>query len=500
MDPQILWLACAATVGYILLKSIYRLYFHPLRKFPGPKLAAITSLYEFYYNVIRSGKFLFEIERMHEQYGPIVRINPREIHIKDPDFYDQIYISRRQDKDPNHVRSLSVPLSSAATVPHELHRRRRELINPFFSKRSVVGLEHLVQDKVAQVGQHLTKALANRTVVSLDELFAGLTADVISQYTFGQSIGILDTANLRNEFRDALTAATSVAHIARFSPLFEIMLTTVPRFVEWVNPRLKGFFDVKRSVEGTIHDTWKGKTSKDIEKPKTIFDTLCDPSLPAEERTVERIRDEALVILAAGTETTARVLTIGFFHIYRNPAILQKLRDEIKQVMPQPTDRVPLAQLESLPYLTAIINESFRVSHSVTVRLPRVLPTALQYKDYTIPPGTSISQAIYFVHMDPTVFPSPETFRPERWIEATDNGERLNKYLVPFTKGPRICVGLNLAYSELYQVFATLVRRFDLEIYNTTPESIHVTRDMMIGLSDADEMKVHSLVTGTVVD
>ncbi|PKY00826.1 cytochrome P450 [Aspergillus campestris IBT 28561] len=498
MDTHILWLGCAATVGYVLLQSIYRLYFHPLRKFPGPRLAALTSLYEFYYNVIRSGKFLFEIERMHEQYGPIVRINPREIHIKDSDYYDQIYISRIQDKDPYHVRSLSVPLSSAATVHHELHRRRRELINPFFSKRSVMGLEHLVQDKVDQVGQHLTKAQVNRTVVSLDELFAGLTADVISKYTFGESIGILDTEDLRNDFRDALTAATSFAHVARFSSLVGFMSTTVPRFVEWINPRTKGFFDIKRSVEGTILDTWKGEKSKGTGKQKTIFDTLCDPSLPAEERTLDRIRDEALVILAAGTETTARVLTIGFFHIYRDPSILQKLRDEIKQVMPQPTDRVSLAQLEKLPYLTAVINESFRVSHSVTVRLPRVLPTALQYKNYTIPPGTSVSQAIYFVHMDPTVFPSPETFRPERWIEATDKGERLNRYLVPFTKGPRICVGLNLAYAELYQVFATLIRRFDLEIYNTTPESIHVTRDVMIGLPDTDEMKVYSLVTGTV--
>ena len=49
---------------------------------------------------------------------------------------------------------------------------------------------------------------------------------------------------------------------------------------------------------------------------------------------------------------------------------------------------------------------------------------------------------MYFVHTDPTIFPSPETFRPERWMEATDKGERLNRYLVPFTKGPRICLGL----------------------------------------------------------
>lgn len=69
MDTQLLWLGGAVAVGYYLVQSIYRLYFHPLRKFPGPRLAAITSLYEFYYNVIRNGKFLFEIERMHEQYG-----------------------------------------------------------------------------------------------------------------------------------------------------------------------------------------------------------------------------------------------------------------------------------------------------------------------------------------------------------------------------------------------------------------------------------------------
>ena len=53
----------------ILARSIYCLYFHPLRKFPGPKLAAITHLVEFYYDVMQDGKFLWEIEKMHEKYG-----------------------------------------------------------------------------------------------------------------------------------------------------------------------------------------------------------------------------------------------------------------------------------------------------------------------------------------------------------------------------------------------------------------------------------------------
>lgn len=61
-------LGCGVTL-YFIARSIYRLYFHPLRKIPGPKLAAITHAYEFYYNVIKGGLFIWEIERMHEVYG-----------------------------------------------------------------------------------------------------------------------------------------------------------------------------------------------------------------------------------------------------------------------------------------------------------------------------------------------------------------------------------------------------------------------------------------------
>lgn len=56
-------------VVYLLFLPIYRLYFSPLSKFPGPKLAALTGLYEFYYDYWLEGKYVFEIERMHSKYG-----------------------------------------------------------------------------------------------------------------------------------------------------------------------------------------------------------------------------------------------------------------------------------------------------------------------------------------------------------------------------------------------------------------------------------------------
>lgn len=105
----------AVVYGFSL--AIYRLLFSPIARFPGPKLAALTNLYEFYYDFIGNGKYIFQIEKMHEKYGqltpilkfaslltsmfnsqlsflgPIVRITPYELSIHDPDFYDKLYVS-----------------------------------------------------------------------------------------------------------------------------------------------------------------------------------------------------------------------------------------------------------------------------------------------------------------------------------------------------------------------------------------------------------------------
>ena len=90
---------------YQASKAIYRLYFHHLAKFPGPKLAALTSWYEFYYDGILPGQYVFEIERMHAKYGPIVRVSPEELHVNDPSFIHQLYArgSQKRDKLPPFI-------------------------------------------------------------------------------------------------------------------------------------------------------------------------------------------------------------------------------------------------------------------------------------------------------------------------------------------------------------------------------------------------------------
>lgn len=86
------YVATTALLAYILLLAIYRLYFHRTSHIPGPKLAALTYLYQTYYDVCPyQGRWLWQCEALHKRYGPIIRVGPDEIHINDPAYYDEVW-------------------------------------------------------------------------------------------------------------------------------------------------------------------------------------------------------------------------------------------------------------------------------------------------------------------------------------------------------------------------------------------------------------------------
>ncbi|KAI9926006.1 hypothetical protein ASPWEDRAFT_107650 [Aspergillus wentii DTO 134E9] len=493
------WLL-ASLIVYLAVKSIYRLYFHPLSKFPGPKLTAITHLYEFYHDIIRNGMFIWEIEKMHEKYGPIVRINPREIHINDPSYYDEIYASssRIREKDPKFVSSFMADTSMVSTISHGHHRFRRALLNNFFSKKSILDLAPLVQSKVDKLMDRLEEAYKDKSIVELDAAFAGLTADVITQYCYGRSWDYLSHKDYNSTVRNTVNDITAWFHINRFFPFLPRLLEIAPL---WLACKFQPGRPNLAQMQTNMHATLSAHEEKSHAKSsqQTIFDRLTDPDVPAEEKTATRLKDESLILLSAGTETTSRALTVMSFYLSRDPAMRSRLRDELKQVMPTPTSPVTWPELERLPYLTGVVNESLRLSYGVIIRLPRVAPTeALQYQNYTIPPGTPMSTISYFVHRNPTVFPDPEAFNPDRWIEAAEKGEHLSRFIVSFTRGSRMCLGLNLAYFELYTTIAAFVRRFDVDLHNTELEDIRIVKDLGVGYTKHGPMNVSGRIVGLV--
>ncbi|KAL2793511.1 cytochrome P450 [Aspergillus keveii] len=483
----------AAAFIYLLARTIYRLYFHPLSHIPGPKLAAATHLYEFYYDVWRGGLYLFEIEKMHQQYGPIVRITPREIHINDPEFYDEIYApsSRRREKDPAYVT-----LTTRSVVE----------LTPMIQERVHKLIQRLEEFYTAQEAQAQDKQ--GEAVLKVDDAFTALTADIITYYSYGKLWGFLEDENFRSDIKQASSELSAMVHWNRFFPFLAPLMMMIPVWlIGLVSPGKGRLIEFQRSIlETTVHSTREAGTEKEAREGKsssrrTIAHRLNDPALPAEERSIARQEEESLIVLAAGTETTGRTLSLAAYYIYKDQGLLQRLREEIRTVLPTPTSTCALSELERLPYLSAVISEALRVANPVIARTPRVAPDeVLTYKQYTIPPGTPIGSSSYFIPRNETIFPNSTHFNPDRWLQQAQSAHRLDRYLTSFTKGSRACLGINLAYAEMYMALAHLVRRVDLEVDSSRPEEMEVKREFFVGYTEHDEPRVRARVVGILDD
>ena len=144
-----------------------------------------------------------------------------------------------------------------------------------------------------------------------------------------------------------------LVHAFRFFPLLSIITRAMPRwFLSRLKPESASVLDMQDLV--TQQSTSEKKLT--TTSRKTIFDGLNDPSVPLEERTPRRLEDEGLVVLLAGSETTARVLTLAAFYIYQNTPLITKLSEELRLVMPTPTMEASWTQLEQLPYLVRFLS------------------------------------------------------------------------------------------------------------------------------------------------
>jgi cytochrome P450 len=119
----------------------------------------------------------------------------------------------------------------------------------------------------------------------------------------------------------------------------------------------------------------------------------------------------------------------------------------------------------------------------------------MTYDHWTIPARTPLSQSNHFVHHDPSVFPSPCEFLPERWLE--DDARQLDRYLCAFAKGSRNCAGINLAWAELRLVMAYVLGRFEMEIHDTTVErDVQLNREVFLGVPSGQSKGIRAKIVG----
>ncbi|KAF6225448.1 hypothetical protein HO133_009448 [Letharia lupina] len=438
-------LGAAASVVWAILLVVYRLYVSPLSKFPGSKLAISTECYEFYHQVIRGGQYPWVIQKMHEEYGPIIRINPHELHVNDPAFYDEIYNYKQLDKYGPHTRQFGHPNSSSNTVEHDLHKSRTSSIAPYFTRGNILHLEQeVIGETLRKLCKRIDEFRGTGKPMPIGVAYRAFTTDVISKYTMATSFGFLDEPDFKET---------------------------------WFNEFLE---NVGMVVEKTVEKASRaGVGTKSNSIPTVFYEMAHNEKVPAEERSLDRLTDEGVLFIVAGNETTGNALSNMTFHILNTPRILQSLKAELSAAIPNSETIPQWRDLEHLPYLSAVIKEGLRMSYGVVSRMPRVSPnTEIRYKDWVIPPNTAVSMNNMDMHDDPSVFVNPKSFDPERWLQP--ESIELQKQLAPFCRGTRACVGMNLAYAEMYIALATIFRRYNMELYETSRVDVDVAHEFHI--------------------
>jgi unspecific monooxygenase len=180
-----------------------------------------------------------------------------------------------------------------------------------------------------------------------------------------------------------------------------------------------------------------------------------------EPMTDVELRDELLTLLIAGHETTATALSWALYWIHRTPEVKDKLMAELTTLGQTPDP----AEIARLPYLNAVCSETLRIYPIAFVAAPRVCMKPIEIAGYWFPAETWLTAGIYQVHWREDLYPQPEQFRPERFLER-----QFSPYeYFPFGGGNRRCIGAAFAMYEMKLVLATILSDCELTLAETRP-------------------------------
>jgi cytochrome P450 family 135 len=349
--------------------------------------------------------------------------------VADPELIKQIFTGDPKVFHAGEGNDILRPLlgdNSLLTLDEAPHMSQRKLLLPSLHGKRMAGYEETMREIAAREIESWPTGVPYR----LRPRMQAMTLEIIIETVFGVHGGAR-LGELREALRDFLDMLTNPRMLAPILTLGPDRLRAYPPFRRRVDR-------VAKLILGEIAER---RTAADLEERDDILSLMVgarhedgSPMSDAE------IHDELLTLLVAGHETTATALAWAVERLIRHPDKLARLREEVE------------AGEEA--YLTATIQETLRLRPVIVIVIRR-LTEAIQLGGYELPAGVNVVPSIHLVHRDPTIYPEPGAFRPERFIETPPG----TYTWIPFGGGVRRCIGAAFAQQEMAIVLRELVAR-----------------------------------------
>lgn len=199
----------------------------------------------------------------------------------------------------------------------------------------------------------------------------------------------------------------------------------------------------------------------DTKKKLSLLDLLLQSKCDDQPLTEEEIREEVDTFMFAGHDTTTNGSASTIYQLSRHPDIHARVYEEIRSIFgDDPTAKLTYSKLQELKYTEMVIKETMRLMPPVPI-IGRSLVEPTLINGVVVPAGTNITIPVYALHREADVFPEPNEFDPERF--SPENSEHRNPYAyIPFSAGPRNCIGLRYAMLEIKAFIVKILLNFKL--------------------------------------
>lgn len=374
-----LWAALGAFLLYFPVSAIWYLYFHPLRGIPGPKSWIIIPILE-HISGIR-GRRDAELRRFHAEYGPVVRYGRSQVSFITVEGWKEIY---------GHGHRQLPKVMNSASNPHDIisandedHTRYRRALAHAFSAKGLQAQEPIMNSYVDKLIERLKGVAASRSPVDMVKWYNFCTFDIIGDLAFGEPFGGLDNS----EYHYWVATVFQFVKAIPFKKLGDAY-PLLAKAVFAVAP--KGLMEAhQRQIEHSKVTVQKRLRNSAAFDRSDFMDSMLRDRDGKNRLSEPELEANSNILIIAGSETTATVLSGATYWLLRSPQVMAKVTAEVRSVMKSDAEITVQKVTSELPYMMACLDETLRLYPPVPTGLERRTITPVSISGYGIAPGVS---------------------------------------------------------------------------------------------------------------
>ncbi|KAF2717915.1 putative P450 monooxygenase [Polychaeton citri CBS 116435] len=474
-----------------------------IRDIPGPFLAKFSNLWYMYQ--CRRGQRYLAVYNLHQKHGKLVRVQPNQVSIADPEAIPIVYGHGTGFlKSDYYDAFVSIQRGLFNTRDRSEHTRKRKTVSHTFSAKSIGQFEQYIHhnlDTLVKQWDGLSKQ-ADAGYFKMDALhwFNYVAFDVIGDLAFGAPFGMLehgkDVAEVQLTPDAAPTYAPAIEVLNRRGELSNTIgcFPAIKPYAKYLpDPFFSKGVQAVQNLAGIatarVNQRLAAAESGEVQRVDLLARLMEGTDENGNKLGKSELTAEALTQLIAGSDTTSNTSCALLYHCLTKPHVIKKLQAELDQALPS-NDVPAYDQVRDLSYMDMVISETLRIHSTSSIGLPRVVPPGpgVDIAGHHFPQGVVLGVPAYTIHHSKEIWgPDADEFRPERWEKLT---ERQKNSFIPFSYGPRACVGRNVAEMELALIVSTVFRRYEFELYQDELETregfLRKPLGLLVGLRKRD--------------